>query len=150
MMISLGFFLIFSNFWFFWLLRGRRGGVKGQKKVQNEKKICLWRSISQESYIIWFWFILLMCKMTRVSRSFLHFFKILNFWIIRGVKRQKIAQNDKKFCLSHLKSQEPYMIWFSFVVYNCKLIIYVGIFFIFQNFDFFGLLGGSKRKNGLK
>ena len=46
MMISLGFFYIcFSKFWFFGLLRGKGGGVKGQKMVQNEKKFCLSRSM---------------------------------------------------------------------------------------------------------
>ena len=37
-----------------------------------------------------------MCKMTRVSRSFLHFFKILNFWIIRGGKKAKNSPKRQK------------------------------------------------------
>ena len=56
MMMSLAFCFIFSKFWFFGLLgEGRRG-----KRVKNgprwEKKICLLHFVSQESYIIWFWF----------------------------------------------------------------------------------------------
>ena len=46
-----------------------------------------------------------------ISRHFFHFFKILIFWAVRGVKGQKTAQNDKKFCLSHFISQEPYIRW---------------------------------------
>ena len=38
------------------------------------------------------------------------FFQILIFWVARGVKSQKLAQNEKKFCLSHSISQEPYII----------------------------------------
>ena len=51
-------------------------------------------------------------------------------WVVRrrgigssgegDVKGQKIAQNDKKLCLPHLISQEPYIIWSSFVVQKCK------------------------------
>ena len=93
MMISLaGFFFHFFKILILWVIKG--GGVKGQKMVQNEKKICLLRSISPESYI-WFLFMVLMCKML-TSRSFFHFFKILIFLVVRGVKGQKIVQNDKK------------------------------------------------------
>ena len=37
--------------------------VKGQKTVQNDKKLCVLRSISQEPYIILLSFIVQMCKM---------------------------------------------------------------------------------------
>ena len=30
-----------------------------------------------------------------ISRCFFHFFEILIFWTVRGVKGQKIAQNEK-------------------------------------------------------
>ena len=33
---------------------------------------------------------------------------------VRGLKGQKMAQNDKTFCLSHSVSQEPYIIWLFF------------------------------------
>ena len=35
-------------------------------------------------------------------------------------------------------SQEPYIIWLSFIVHMCKIIVSVGIFFIFSKFLFFG------------
>ena len=48
-------------------------GVKGQKMVQSDKKICLLYSISQESCIIWFSFMELICKMI-ISPGVLFFF----------------------------------------------------------------------------
>ena len=56
-----------------------------------------------------------------ISRCFFHFFKILIFWIVNGIKGQKMAQNDKKFCLSCFISQELYIIWifiYGTVVWN--------------------------------
>ena len=88
------------------------------------------------------------CKMM-VSGCFFCFFKIMIFRVVNGVKGQKMAQN-KKFCLSHSISQEPFIIWSSFVIHNCKLIVSPGFFFIFFKFWFFLLLGGSKCKNGPK
>ena len=118
--------------------------------VQNEKKICLWRSISQESYIILYH----SCVKGQYLQEFSSFFQSFEFLDCwgggEGVKEQKIAQNDKKFCLSHLKSLEPYIIWSSFVVYNSKMIISLDVFFIFQNFDFLGSQEGQRAKNGLK
>ena len=65
------------------------------------------------------------------------FFKILIFWVISGVKVQKMVPNDKTFCLS-LQSQESYIIWLSFVVHLCEMMISSGIFLFFQNFGFLG------------
>ena len=81
-----------------------------------------------------------------ISRSYFRFFKILIFQVVRGVKEQKIAQNDKKVCLLHWISWEPYIIWWSFVVHECKMIISPDSFFIFSKLWFSGLLGGSKGK----
>ena len=41
------------------------------------------------------------CKMV-LSPGVLFNFKILIFRVVRGLKGQKITQNDKSFCLSHL------------------------------------------------
>ena len=70
-------------------------------------------------------------------QDFFSFFKTLIFWVVRGVKGQKVAQNDKKF-LSPLISQESYNKWLSIVVHKCKMIISPGIFLFFQSFDFLG------------
>ena len=41
---------------------------------------------------------------------------MLIFWVVSGVKRQKMAQSEKKNCLFCFISQEPYIIWLSFMV----------------------------------
>ena len=77
--------------------------------VQNDKTFCLLHSISQELYIIWLSFMVQMCKI--ISPGVFFKFKISIFWVVRGLKGQKMTQSDKKFCLSHSVSQEPYIIW---------------------------------------
>ena len=62
------------------------------------------------------------------------------------VKGQKIVQNDKRFCLSCSISQEPYIIWLSFVIHRWKMIISPGFFSFFSKFWYFGLLVGSDGK----
>ena len=78
------------------------------------------------------------------SRYFFHFFKIVVFWVVRrvGVKRQKIAQNDKKIP-SNSVSQKLYFIWLWLLVHMCKMVMSAAIFFFFffsffQNSDFSG------------
>ena len=78
-----------------------------------------------------------------ISRLFLHFFKILVFGVNRRVKEQKMAQNDKKLCLSHSISQEAYITWSWFLIHMCRMIS-LTIFFIFSKFWFFWFLGGVK------
>ena len=53
-----------------------------------------------------------------------------------GKRAKKLVLNDKKFCLSHSRSKEPYIIWFSFIVHMCKMVISLGFFSFFHNFDF--------------
>ena len=102
------------------------------------------RPISQEQYSIWSWILLHLCKMMISPGAFFYFFKFWIFWILGRVKGQKVDQNDKKFCQSLFISLEPYLIWLSFRVHLCKMIISPGIFLIFSKFLFFRLLGGSK------
>ena len=81
------------------------------------------------------------------------FFIVLKFWfsgLLVG-KRVNIAQNDKKFYLSRSISQEPCIIWSSFVVHKCKVIISSGVFFLFfQNFGFLSCWEGQRAKHGPK
>ena len=101
-----GGFFIFSNFNFLgWL------GGKSANMVQNYKKSCPLHSISEEPWLIY------VCKMI-ISSVVLNFFflKILIFLVHRRVKGQKRVQNDKKLCLSCSISQEPCIIWLSFMV----------------------------------
>ena len=60
------------------------------------------------------------------------------FWVVRRLKGQKMAQNDKNFCLLHLIFQEPYIIWFSFMVH-----MYVWKDNISKYI--FGIISGGKR-----
>ena len=63
--------------------------VKWQKMAQNEKKFCLFHSVSQELYFILLWFLVHLCKMI------FSFFEILIFLVFRGrkVKGQKMTHN---------------------------------------------------------
>ena len=84
-----------------------------------------------------------------IFRCFFHFFKILIFWAYRGVKGQKMVQNDKTFCLLCSISQEPYIIWLSFMLQMCKMIISQGVFFNFKILILW-VVGAERAKNGLK
>ena len=137
-MISPGVFFIF-----FILIFQAIREVKGQKIAWNDKKFCLLHFISWESYMIWLSFMVHLCEIM-IFTSIFFFFQNFDFL---GCKGQKMVQNEKKFCLSHSISQEPYIRWSSFVVCKCKMIISSGIFFILLKLWFFRLLGGSKGKN---
>ena len=112
-MISSGVFSIFREILIFWVHRW----IKGQKTVQNDKKLCLSHSISQEPYITWLSFMVQMCKMI-ISAGVFFNVKILIFQVvIKGLKGQKMAQNVENFCQSHLMFQELYIIWSSCMVH---------------------------------
>ena len=147
MITSPGIFFIFSKFWFSGLLGGKKA-----KMVQNGKKFCLSHSISQEWYIIWLSFMVHKYKMIKSPGIFFIFAQV-SFSGLLGGKRAKMVQNGKKFCLSHSISQEWYIIWLSFMVHKYKMIKSPGIFFIFAQVSFSGLLGGKRAKmvqNGKK
>ena len=90
-MISLGVFFHFFKIWIFWTVRG----IKGQKTVQNDEKFCRSRSISQELYIIWLWFMVYICKMIISPDIFFHFFKIFIFQVreVNSVCRAPYLRN---------------------------------------------------------
>ena len=90
-----------------------------------------------------------------ILRYFCEFFKILIFdflgcWGGGGVKWQKMAQKKKKICPACFISQEPYILWLSFMLHLCKMIISPGSYFISSKFWFFGLLGSKRAKNSPK
>ena len=58
-----------------------------------------------------------------ISSCFFLFFKILIFQVVRGVKGQKMIQDDKTFCPSSSISQEPYIMLLSFMGHLHKMII---------------------------
>ena len=114
---------------------GGGGGVKGQKIVQNEKKLCLSHSISQDPYIIWLSFMVHLCKiMISPYVFFLRFFQILIFGI-NGAKKGKKG-SKWQLCLSHSMSQEAYIIWSWFLVHMCKMMTSADAFVIFPKFWF--------------
>ena len=78
---------------------------------------------------------------------FFSFFKILIFWVVSGVKGEKMAQNDKKLSLPHFISQEAYIMWSWFLVHMCKMMTSPDAFFIFSKVWFSGLFGGVKGQN---
>ena len=124
------------------------------------------------------WFLVHLCKWYVQAFFFLYFFKILIFWVI-GVKGQKMAQNDRKLCLSHSISQEAYIVWSWFLVhmcnglkwqnilsvslylrnissydccfwYMCEIMISPSIIFVFSKFWFLCFLGGGGGGGGKK
>ena len=140
MVISPGGFFIFIKFGFFGLL-GRKKGKKWPKMKSNtyirytpDLRNCI-------AYDHDFWHT---CVKWWYLQTFVSVFKILIFQAVMGVKVQKMVQNDQKFCLSCSISQELYIIWLSFMVHMCKIIISPGAFFIFSKFWFFGFLGRVK------
>ena len=66
--------------------------------------------------------VIYVCKIIISSSVFSIFLKISIFWVHSGVKGQKMVQNGKKSCLWHSISQEPYIIWLSFMVQMSKVI----------------------------
>ena len=126
-------------------------GLKWQKMVQNDKKLCLSPSIFQESNI-WLvpnhmcpWctydcaFMVPMCKMIISSGVLLILLRILIFGINRGWMGKKWPSMRKNpVFLSHSVSQEPYIIWLRFLVYMGKMMTSPAIFIIFSKFWFFG------------
>ena len=78
-----------------------------------------------------------------------HLFLFLIFRVVRGVKVQKMSQNYKKSVCRAL-FQKPYIIWSSFTVHICIMIISPGIFPFFNNLDFFWLfmvVKGKKKRS---
>ena len=120
MVISPGFFFFHFNILIFQVV----SGVKGKKMAQKDKKFSLLHSISQELYIIWLSFWVHIFKMV-ISPC------ILIFEVVRGLKGQKMAQNDQKFYLLHSIPQELYIVWSSFMVHICKMITFPGMLFHF-------------------
>ena len=80
----------------------------------------------------------------------MHFFEIFIFRVVREVKEQKIAQNEKyQLHPSCAISQGQYSLWSWFLVHLCKMMISPGVFFIFfflDSFIFRAVLGVKGQK----
>ena len=110
-------------------------------------KFCLSHFISLELYIIWLAFMVHMCKMIISPEFFFHFFKMLIFWVVRGVKRHKLVQMTKNSVhhASYLRNHSSHdcHLWYTFVK---SYIISSGVMFIFPKFWFSGSVWGQKGK----
>ena len=84
------------------LVFGVNSGVKGQKMVQNGKNLCLLYSISQETFIIWSWVLVHICKTTISPEIFFNFSK---FWFFRYLE----GCNDKKLPIITYFSRSHYI-----------------------------------------
>ena len=134
-----GLFLIFFKFSCFRLLGGKRAkdGPRWQKNSG-----CTSYLRNHISYDCHLWYTWVKWYLQDV------FFFFSKFWfpelleVERRAWRAKMVQNEKKFCLSCSISLESYIIWFSFIVLMCKMIIPRGDFFIFSKFRFSRLLLG--------
>ena len=77
-------------------------------------------------------------------QMFFWFFQNIDFWVVSGVKKQKMAQNDKKFCLLCFISQESYIIWLSLKVHFCEISKHFFHFFKILIFGVFREVKGQK------
>ena len=73
---------------------------------------------------------------------FFHFFKILIFRVVRRVKGQKMAQNDKKLVAPYISGIMHYMIFI--MVHMFERIIYPSVFLHFFKILIFGFNSGVK------
>ena len=127
------FFFILSKLWF---SRFLAGGRKGKKYSPNNSVHCtLYLRNHKTSYDCHLWY-------TRVRWWLQAFSFFQNFDF--SVKGQKMVQNEKRFCLLYSISQEPYIIWLSFVVDKCKMIISPVFFLYFFKILVFWFVSGIK------
>ena len=134
MMISPNSFFIFSNFWFCGLLVG----WKGKKWPKMKKKILsvtLHISVTIHHMIVIYG---TQVQNDNISSGFFCFFENLIFWVVMEAKRQKMIQNEKKFCSLRSTSQQPCVIWLSFMIRGYKIITSPEVFFIFLKSWFSG------------
>ena len=108
--------------------------------MKNKNYIC--HALYLRNSSIWSWFLVYWCKMMISPGVFFIFSK---FWFtesIEGKMAKTTIQNDKKFCLLRSISQEPCIVWLSFMVLMFKMTISPDVFSVLHNFDLFGLSGG--------
>ena len=120
----------FSIFWKFWF-SGFLGGKRAKNGHKWQKVCCAFYLRNHTSYDCDFWYT---CNIMTYPDAFFHFFKILIFGVVRGVKGQKMAQNDNFFCLTAcLRNRTLYDSGFSC---TCKMMISPGIFSCFLILSF--------------
>ena len=107
--------------------------------------------ISQELYIVWSYILVQMCKMMIFLGVLFHFL-IFFFWeAIRGIKGQKIAQNELKIkiiyiCLAPYLRNSIHSIWSWFLGNLSKMMISLGVSFQFFWSFIFRVVSGLRGK----
>ena len=78
---------------------------------------------------------------------FKNFFSFFQNFDLQSCWKGKSAKNGLKWptILLCFISQEPHIIWLSFMVIRLCEMISPGVFSVFQNFDFLGRQGGGER-----
>ena len=116
----------------FWVVRE----VKGQKMVQNDKKLFSFMLHISGAIHDTFLIMIRVCKMIISPGDFFIFSKFCFFGLLVGVKGKKWSKMTNKFCQLRSIPRESYMILLSlFIVHLCKAIM-APVFFFIQNFDF--------------
>ena len=144
--ISPGVFFHFSEV----LIFSVTGRVKKQKMAQNNKKVVchILYLTKHKSYDHDFWHT---CVNWWHLQYFFYFFRILIFQVVRGVKGQKMVQNDKKFYLAQswlMLTTVLILLWF--LVHVFKTMKSSASFFIFRILIFFifrGIKGQKMTQN---
>ena len=76
------------------------------------------------------------------SSFFQHFYFLVCYW----GKRAKIWPKMTKKILLHFISQEPYIVWLSFQVHFCKMMISPGVFYFYKILIFWVVRGGRSKR----
>ena len=104
--------------------------VKEHKIPQKDKKVCLSHSISKEPKILIFIF------GTLLQKDHMSFFISSKFsfsGMLEG-KRARSCPKWQKILSVELHISGTNMIWLSFVIHKCKMIIFPGALYIFSKF----------------
>ena len=130
MVISWVVFFILSKFWFSGLLVVEKG-----KKWSKVRKNPVRHTPYLRNHTSYDFHLCIYGTIDNISRNFFlfHFIKILIDQVFMEVKRAK--NSPQKLCPLHLISKEPYIIWLSFMVNKCKLMISAGFFFKILTFQ---------------
>ena len=126
MIIPPGAFFIFFDILIFQAV----SGWKGKKWIKMKNKSYAQHTTylrNSKAYDHDFWYTFVKWWYLQVFFSFFFFLYFLF---------KKWPKMTKKMCLLQLISQKPYIIWLSFIVPLCKMIISPGAFFNFSKFWF--------------
>ena len=128
----------------FWIVGWRRGRTKNNPKWKIKITSVTHRILKKVAYDHDFWCICV----TWYLQVFFHVSKLWCWWI--GRKKNGPKWNSPK-CPSRSISQEPYIIWLSFMVHLCKMVIAPGVFFhSFKILIFWVHMGAEGQKTGWK